>query len=280
MKIFIPTKDRPKTISTHLAFSGQDWYILVHNKQQRDEYLENETIDPSRLIVTGVAADAFGLTRQREWVVQNLVKSGEWFIFADDNIKELTKVSGDYYRQGELDVQVGESKKWKDIFSALCSPDEFMILANESRWMAEKFGAHLCGFAVTENFFFRGKKWRSVGYVIGKLMVFHNVGVPFDHTVTMEDFRNTAENLLRFGSVCINNFVWPRAGHYEAGGLGTYKERVPYRVKDCEILMQRYPGLFRYKERGKFVQHTDLALRLTTAQQVQAWRRKMTSGLA
>ena len=90
-----------------------------------------------------------------------------------------------------------------------------------------------------------------------------------------EDFRNTAEHLCRYGAVLINNYIFPVANHYEGGGMGTYQERIPVRKQDVRLLMEKYPGLFRIKDRSGFEPATDLALRLHTPKQIQAWRREL-----
>ena len=275
MRVFIPTKGRHKSISTHQAFDGSDYFIVVHDEDERERYVDNSTVEESRVIVSGVAADDYGLTRQREWICENLVEPDEWFVFADDNIKALTAVAKGYYDCTELPVQDGNGPIWKDVYSRLCTVERFMEIAAETRGIAESVGAHWCGFATTPNFYFRGTKWRYAGYVIGKLTIAHNIGVPFDHTISMEDFNNTAEHLYRFGAVVINNFVWPQAGHYEGGGMGRYEERVPVRKQDVQLLLRKWPGLFRVKNRPGFEPDTDLALRLHRAKQIQQWRRDL-----
>ena len=137
---------------------------------------------------------------------------------------------------------------------------------------------------MVDNCFFRGKKFRSVGYVIGKLMLWKKDSrFRFDHTITMEDFRNTAENLLRFGSVVINNYVFPSAKHYQSGGMGTWKERVPFRMQDIKRLLFLYKGLFLPKDRKMVDPETkeevllsnyDLRMRLTNSKQISAWRKE------
>lgn len=278
MRVFIPTKGRYDTISTHQVFDGADYYIVVHSDKERAQYITNPTVEAAHVVVSGVKADACGLTRQREWVCENCVEPDEWFIFADDNIKALTAVAEGYYESKRLPVQDGNGPIWKEVYSRTCSVERFMEIAQETRKVAERVGAHWCGFATTPNYYFRGTKWRYAGYVIGKLTVSHNVGVPFDHTISMEDFNNTAEHLYRFGAVAINNFAWPVAGHYEGGGMGHYEERVPIRKQDVQMLLRKWPGLFRVKNRPGFELDTDLALRIHSSKQIAKWRRGLAQG--
>jgi len=274
MRVFIPTKGRAKVISTHQAFAGTDYNIVVHDEAERETYCQNPTVDLDRVVVSGVPGDTFGLTRQREWVCQNLVEPNEWFVFADDNIKSLMAVAESHYDKPEMPVQ--DDKSLKAVYDNCCSPERFMELAAEMCIVADKVGLHLCGFATTSNFFFRGRKYRYAGYVIGKLMLWHNrVDFEFDHTISMEDFCNTAEHLYRYGAVLINNYVFPVAGHYETGGMGTYQERIPVRKRDVQLLLEKYPGLFRIKDRSGFEPGTDLALRIHHPKQIQAWRKAL-----
>jgi len=274
MRVFIPTKGRAKIISTHQAFAGADYTIVVHDEAERERYCKNPTVGPAHVVVSGVPGDTFGLTRQREWVCQNLVEPDEWFVFADDNIKELSAVAEPYYQQPDLPVQ--DDASLKGAYDTACPAARFMEIAGEMSAIADKVGANLCGFATTGNFFFRGKKYRYAGYVIGKLMLWHNrADFEFDHTISMEDFCHTAEHLYRYGAVLINNYVFPVAGHYEAGGMGTYEERIPIRKRDVQLLLKKYPGLFRIKERTGFEPGTDLTLRLHSPKQIQKWRRQL-----
>jgi hypothetical protein len=129
------------------------------------------------------------------------------------------------------------------------------------------------GFGTTPNFFFRDKRYREVGYVISKAAVRKNVGTPFAlDAQAMEDYAYTAETLLRYGKVLINNYIFPVAGHYEKGGIGTYAERLPKKIEASEILMKRYPMLFRHPKKKGTDPKGELAIRFTSLKQVEQWR--------
>ncbi len=276
MKVFIFTKNREATITTHKVFPTAK--VIVHSKEQRRAYIQQAMLPAERVVVSGVAGDTFGLSRQREWVMQNLVAENEWVVFADDNIHHLTAVPEPHYCVDELPIKEGGGKKWRKIYGKTCEADHFLRkLVPETIAYAERVGARMCGFALVDNFFFRGKKFRPVGYVIGKLLVMKNSKLTFNHTISMEDFRTVADHLLRFGAVVVNNFVFPVAGHYEKGGMGTYEERVPIRLQDVKRLMAMYPKLFLVKDRKGFVPGTDLRLRLHSPDQIQRWRNDMFS---
>jgi hypothetical protein len=89
----------------------------------------------------------------------------------------------------------------------------------------------------------------------------------------MDDYGFSAEHHYLYGKVLINNFLWPVAGHYEPGGIGTYEDRVGRKIQDCNYLMQKYPGFFRYKVKKDCHPKAELQVRFTNETQVQTWRR-------
>lgn len=277
MRVFIPTKGRAQVINSHLLFSGMDVTIVVHNAAERADYLRNPTIRPEQVLVSETLMDRAGLTRQREWIMNTLVRPGEWFVFADDNIQRILAVPQPYYEKSLLNALEYAPEARKRIFRQDAQPEHLRFAFEESIQAAQYIGAQMVGFAVTDHTLSRGRKYRTLGYVIGKMLLMQHNTIPFDHTITMEDFRNTAEHLLHNGSVLINNFVVPMAKHYQSGGMGTYGERIAYRQADVFHLLQLYPGLFRVKQREGFAPNTDLAMKITTPKGLQAWRKAMLS---
>ncbi len=272
MRVVIPSFNRPHTIKTiHIlrAAGYENYNILLHDEEQLSLYRQNPSVDLSKIIVTGAAR---GITNQRRWIAKNFAETGEWFVSLDDNISSFTGVSPPNYSKSDLPVQAnGFDKRVFDY------PIGFKTLLE--RWRsdiaeAEKRGANYVGFATVPNFYFLGKKWRDVGYVISKAVLIRNVGVDYDPQLeAMEDFGYCAEHLRRFGRVLINNWLTPVAGHYEPGGIGTYSQRLPRKIKDCDYLMAKYPGLFRYKVKSGCHPRAELQFRFTSTKQVDAWRK-------
>jgi hypothetical protein len=123
---------------------------------------------------------------------------------------------------------------------------------------------------------FRSKKYRHVGYVLGKMVCIKGSELQFDLGLqTRDDFEFTCQHLLRFGKVLINNFIKAEAGHYEEGGCGTFNERLPQRIADCVYLMNKYPMLLRYKVQKECPPKSDIQLRFTSTKQVQQWQKDM-----
>lgn len=278
MKIIILSKGRPETISTHLLFKDYDYKIVLHNEEEKAEYIKNPTISPEKIVVSNAP---FGVANQRQWIQENLVEPGEWYISLDDNIKSFQIVNKEFYDEPSLDVQTDDTelrKKLKDAFEETATTERFLEVCEELADLGEKERAYNIGFGTTPNFFFRGKKYRWVGYVISKACVRKNLETPFElEAQSMEDYAYTAETLLRYGKVLINNYVFPVAGHYEKGGIGTYAERLPLKIKHAAILMGKYPGLFRYNNKKGTDPKGELIIRFTSLDQVEKWRALMRS---
>lgn len=273
----IPSKGRSETIKTHklLDSIGLDYKIILHNESERNDYLKNKTINPDKILVSNAP---FGILNQRMWIWDNLIEDGEWFITMDDNIDHFTALSDDLYYNtiiSELEPNL------KSKFETNISTKRAFEIFEETKSKAEEIGACLCGFATVDNFYFRTKKWRDVGYVITKLAIIKKTKyIKYDPKLeAMEDYGFTAQNLLKFGKVLINNYLFPIAGHYEKGGIGTYSERTPRKVIDCEYLMIKYPGLFRYKVKSGCHPKAELQIRFTSSKQVFEWRNKMLKGI-
>lgn len=277
MKVFIPTKNREATISTHKVFDDSsffEYFVVVHNQEQWQKYAENSEktgIDSNRIVVSNVLADQYGLTRQREWVINNLAEKDSWFLFADDNIKGIQAVPQPNYSFSALPVQ--ENPYLRSEFETPCSQQRFSEeIIPECIQYAEKYNAHHVGFSTVDNFYFRESHWKRVGYIIGKMMLWKNKGeLQFDHNITMEDFELTAQSLLKYGVSLVNQWVFPVAGHYQPGGMGKKEERFEVRKKDIQILMEKYPNLF-VEKKGDY---PDLKLRIHSKEQIASWQKQM-----
>ncbi len=274
LNIFIPSKGRAGSAYSVKTFPSAT--IVVHSKSEQKAY--RECYHEANIIVSGVKADAYGLTRQREWICNNLVSKNEWIVFADDNIRVVLALPEPHYLQSFIPIEPKKEicSHWRPLYRTLCAEERFLDeIVPDIVSHCKVVGAHLAGFPSTDNILFRKQKFRDVAYVSGKMMIWHNTGeIPFDHSITMEDFYHTAENLRLYGRSVVNNFVWPRAYHYESGGMGRYEERISLRKADVKILMGRYPGLFRVKDREGFEPGTDLQLNVLR-DDIDQWRRFM-----
>ena len=241
--------------------------------EQRHQYVKENPWLEQNILVTGKPR---GITNQRRFIVNELIPKDEWFITMDDNVREFRGVEHSLYPGSDLPVQ--EEGFDKTLFEYWISPKELLERFAEDVRFCDQFGIHYVGFATVPNYYFLGKKYRFVGYIISKVALIHNVGVQYDQNLeAMEDYGFVAEHLFRFGQVLINNWIIPVAGHYEPGGIGTYEERLPRKLIDCQYLMAKYPGLFRFKEKTGCHPKGELQIRFTSTKQVAAWRLAMLS---
>jgi hypothetical protein len=274
MKLIILSKGRADTISTHKLF--EDYTLVLHTEEEKAEYLKNPSISPEKIVVSGAP---FGVAHQRKWIQENLVLPNEWYISLDDNIKSFQSVPEPTYSELDLPVQSADIFTRNDLkakFETEISGKRFLEICEHLAVKGEKERAYNIGFGTTANFFFRGRHFRYVGYVISKACVRKNVGTPFElENQSMEDYAYTAETLLRYGKVLIDNYTFPVAGHYEKGGIGTYAERLPAKIRDSAFLIEKYPGLFRYNQKKGSDPNGELIIRFNSLGQVEKWRATM-----
>lgn len=272
MKVIILSKGRADSICTHRLF--KDYMLVLHNEEEKAEYLRlNQELSPEKVIVSGVP---FGVARQRQWIQENLVEKGEWYVSLDDKIKAFQAVPEPLYESESLEVQTDDEKKrleLKEAFETEISGERFLELCEALAKKGEKERAYNIGFGTTANFFFRGRHYRYVGYVISSACVRKNVGTPFElENDSMEDYGYTAETLLRYGKVLIDNYIFAVKGHYEKGGIGTYAERLPAKIRDSAYLIKKYPGLLRYNQKKGSDPNGELIFCFNSLDQVEKWR--------
>lgn len=269
--VYIPSHNRPETITTHLLFS--DYRIIVHNEEQRANYAKNKTINPDNIIVSNTPP---GASINRQYALHNVIPFGEWYVMADDNITSINCVHDSHYANERNDVS-DKSFEWRKIYNTNCSEEKFFAVAEDTTAKAEQMGYHHCGFALTDNFFFNGVKFKHASYVIGKLMVSRNLRTRtaneifgYEQGNVLEDMTATAENFLRWGGVVLNSYLKPVAKHYMPGGIGTYEERLPRKKVSSRNLFTYYKGLFDFKEEDQ----SDVKI-ILRQKDIQTWRKQM-----
>lgn len=244
MKIFVPTTATLARIHTDTVFDDQqpvNW--VCHTPEQITRIApagQNDTVHAS------YAADYIG---QLEYI-QNQVQEGEWYLKADDNIRAFMDASGN---------TMSNKEAWRTIEQAVSE--------------AEKRGARLVGFAPVDNPFFRKTKYRDVGFCVGKMYAEKRTkGIECSGEVrVMDDYERTAQHLFRFGRVLVCNSLHAKAKHYETGGIGSWDERLPRKKLDCQILVEKFLGLYRYKSKAGKDPKSEIQMRFTNLEQVQEW---------
>ena len=284
MRIVIPSKGRSQTIRTHKFLDSCciDYKIVLHDEKERSEYLKNKTIDGNKIIVSGAS---YNVCDQRNWILNNLICENEWFISLDDNIDGFFSAQDEFYNKEELatedDIKKNNSK-FHQILKKEINAIEFLSKCNEMKELAEKTRTSLIGFATTDNPLFRRKKIKHFGYVIAKAIIKKKInGLLYPEGWKFhDDYHDTAEHLLRFGKVIINQFIRPKSQHYEAGGIGKYETRIANKIIYNELLMKKYPGLFRYFKKKDCPDKAEISLRLTSHTQIEKWRAWMKYNMA
>ena len=280
IKVLIPSYKRGTTISTHKLFQDCDLFevhIAIHNDDL--EYFQNDSINENCTIhvtyePTSNEGITSGLVNQRNWLVQHLLDEGEWALMADDNIEKFTNVEKDFYDKQELPVEEDNSNVyWNKIYGHTSTPEELHELLTKDIYLANQIKANVIGFATTPNPFFRTRKYRTIGYCLGKSFLIKRTDFRWDKGIrAMEDYQLSAEQILRYGKVLLNNYIKPIAKHYQEGGIGTYSARLPKKIQDCIYLKQKYPGFFRYKTKKGKHPYAELQVAFNSEKQIEKWR--------
>ena len=271
MKIFIPSYNRPGLISTHLLLEaeGIDYRIVLADELQKIEYLKNPSIVADKIIVAHIKP---GVALVRNWILEHLVIDGEWYMTMDDNITGFEKVVPEHYDKEAIAVKTLPPVVSKDMFNASCSAKEFMYAVEDTVKKADEIEAKYCTFASTDNPFFRGNKWRTVGYGLSCVALIKKSHLRFNIQIrAMDDYGFTAQNLVEFGKILVNNFARPVKKHYQPGGIGTYDERVMTKIADAQYLMYKYPGLFRYNKKSGTNPLAEIVLVPNTPDKLEKW---------
>lgn len=266
MNIYIPSYNRPTTHSTYhlLAKNGIPSKVVVHTEQYA-EYLAGG-VPEADLIVSGAHADLFNLAKHRNWIIENLVKDGEWHIQMSDDAESFSWVVPEFYNKSEI----AKADITNEMFNAPFNFLDFKTLIFELMTEAEKKKAYYAGFAITKNAFYRSRKWQYRGLVDGRFVLIKKSELRYDENIfTIDDYQFSAANLLRFGAVVRNNFFCPEFKRYGEGGIGSQQTRFEKKKKDCEYLLKKYPFLFKYHKQRKNPFTIDLSFNPVN---IEKWR--------
>jgi len=271
--IYIPSFNRSKTIKTpaFLDKSGVSYKVLLHSEECKAEYLAEGRVREEDIIVTG--AD-FGITNQRRWITDNLAVHGEWYVSMDDNVRGFTTTSDEIYG-GEEKIDTSAPQYTRSDFNHELTAAGYLEKLEVDIQLSETLGSEYIGYSTIDNYYFRRKKYRHIGYIISKVCAIKYSGIEYDPNLeAMEDFGYCAEQLVTNGRVLINSWIFPLSGHYQKGGIGTYEARVPRKILDCSYLMEKFPELFRYKTKKDCHPQAELQFRFTSLKQMEKWMTK------
>lgn len=272
--IYIPSFNRAETIKTsvYLDTCNIPYKVLLHSEECKKAYLAAGRVKEENIIVTGAP---FGITNQRNWMVDNLAKQGEWYISLDDNISHFKRFDDFIYNSQDNVIDVDNPKITQKNYNHFVDAEEFIRIIAADILIAEARGAEYVGYATVDNYYFNSKRYKDVGYVISKAVAIKYDGLRYDEKLeAMEDFGYCAEQLIKNDRVLINGWMMPVAGHYEKGGIGTYEQRVPRKIIDCKYLMKKYPNFFRYKVKKDCHPEAEVQIRFNNIKQIQEWKKE------
>lgn len=279
MQTYIPSYKRPEDITTHETLGGVDspfdWRVVVNDDAAKQKYTTADNNVPAgRIVVSGVS----GYAETRTYI-ENELADGGWYLKIDDNVERLSAPPEPEYSEHSLPVKdppEEDETDYKDLYASEVTPERFTNILHETKNRAERLDAHLCGFATTDNPFFRSRKWSPVGFVLGKCCLIDPTPAEYDTDASgMDDYAFTAEHLLLYGRVLVNRYLLPEAPHYAEGGIGTYEDRLPSKIRACSYLMDKYPGLFRYQDKSGCHPKAELRIRYHSIDSIDGWRREM-----
>lgn len=276
MKIFVPSLNRSDKIKTHKLLNGLDWKIVVHDPLEAAKYHNIAGIPKDRIICS---LQPRNISMQRNWILDNLCDPGEWICMMDDNISEFQCVIDEEYKEENLENKypnhfIKNSEEFKQTYRQKMTAERLHEALEELRNKAEEVGAKFAGFSANENYFYsRGRKWKYYSLICSKACIIKNDGFRYDERIrTIDDYALSCQMLAEEGKTLVNNYIWPKSSHNKKGGLGKLSERGELKRQDCKLLMEKYPGLLRYKKRVNSLEGAEVQLRGFTQSFIKNWR--------
>lgn len=270
MRVVIPSSGIPERMRAHEWASrfGLDWTLVVGTEAEADSAMTK--VSHENIVVAG-APDLGQSTIAwiRNWIYTKYLPRDEWTMTIDDNVSHLTILPEPWYGKEEL----GEFDGLREEFLEPATSRSFWRAVNETIEKAEEQKTIFAAFSTDDNWFFRRKKWKVIGYCRTQCALFKNDGwgwYPWSE-LTFDDFFKTCDVLERYGSVVLNRYVKAQKKQFEAGGIGSLEERIPRLIFDCQEIMRRFPGLCRIsKGRSYHLQFKPLSLKA-----IDRWRQEM-----
>lgn len=219
-----------------------------------------------------VAKGAHNLGSKRRWAIENLTSAKTpWLLFMEDNIHRVTCVDSDNYDRFFID------KTTRGMFhDTELSFDQAVRKAYDDIQWCNRAGIGFGGFASNDNHFFRKTKYRHSAFVWSKLAYVRRGGPDWpDQVQEKDDYVYTGLALEYYGAVLVNNFIYPWPKKEVRGSSRSLEDRAEDRRHAVQYLLERFPDMFRVKERAGHPSGTEVQLRFTSLTQVKKWREKM-----
>jgi hypothetical protein len=208
------------------------------------------------------------LAEKRRWAIENLTsKNRPWLFWMEDNIKKITAVDKGWYDYTRINTTKREwyhsrELDWEQLSAILVGG-----ISN-----ANTIGAHYGGFACNDNHFFRKTHWRDMAFIWTKMAYFHRNSFWQVGVNEKDDYLNTAHQIATRGCTMCDNFVYPWPKRYEGrGGSRTLEERFEDKIVASKIIMQRYPGLFRFRSKAGCPAGAEIQMKVVSDSGLKKW---------
>ena len=272
MQIFCPTLGRAGTIMRDTGALFTDLHCIVQaDPQEIRSYTQLTPFQVSRCPL--VTPRYKGKSVQIAWALETFVKPGEWVAFVDDDLLGFTALPEPYYgaQSVESAMSMPETRKAMSKAYSEAAITRWQEIVEDTIAEADGVGANLCGFAPSENPFFRQRKWLHCGRVRGEMFLIRRteLQVPVCHH---DELWITAAHLARDGCVVINRFAHCASQSWTAGGHGTKEDRLAIMRRDRRELLRAYPALFAEKESEGM---PEVRFRVNTLDGARRWREDM-----
>lgn len=253
MKIFVFAYNRFETMTTpsHLAREGIEHIVLCHSEEDRQRFIDKGVAQKSSIIATG---NPRGLTKQRNYAL-SLMEEGEWALFMNDDFIKVQIITPYYkdYSLKHLPITLENQTHYRHAFNNTVSLNEFLDELPRIIKESEQEGIYLVGFALHDNTLARKKRVSYSGLADGRCWLLRKTHLRFDEEVNaLEDRDFTAQNLITFGKLRIENWICPYFSRLTKGGFGLMAEREQERTREVYYLLNKYPHLFMTKEKKGF----------------------------
>lgn len=269
MKIVMQTRGVVARIRTpKLFFNQNDLITVCHDEVQRQRLVGLGLRD---IRVHKLPEGVTSIGRIRDYVETFVIPRGEWYCGIDDNIEHVWRVDDKFYG-GLEQISVPEEYRNRDIYKSHDLHDEsLMKVVKELVEKCEEQKTIYGGFAWMENPGFRPSKWQRHGYAKAKIYVKKNEGLSWQWSPKLQvmfDHAQSFKVIEKYGSVAINRFVYVQHPQYEAGGIGSHAERMPFREPTTKFLYEHFEGLVG-PTRGD---EDKPAIRLRGQESIDRWR--------
>lgn len=229
MQFAVPSKGRAGKVKTALVLPG----CVIYCPANEVEYYKRS--NPQQEVV-GVPDNVIGITRTRNWILDNCGNSR--VIMVDDDVKN----------QGWVRLLHTKSKHKK------MTEGEWVCVSGQLFECAEDLGWKIWGVATQSapRSVYPFKPFLSRSYVTASFMGIVNDGsMRFDESFPVkEDYEIGLRHIKQFGGVlCARHCYWENSHWGDDGGCKDYRSGV-MELECIRKLVKMYPGMIRRISRG------------------------------